>query len=111
MSVLHGAALSPFVRKARAALAERGLDYELVEVFPFGQTSEYLEKSPLGKIPWYTTPEGQDIPDSSVIIAYLERVHGQLLHPADPGDYARALFGEEYGDTAVVAACGSTTSS
>jgi glutathione S-transferase len=106
MSVLHGAALSPFVRKARAALLERGLDYELVEVFPFNQTPEYMEKSPMGKIPCYTTPDGQNIPDTSVIIAYLERVHGQLLHPIDPGDYARALFGEEFGDTAVVQACG-----
>jgi len=107
MSVLHGAALSPFVRKARAAFAEKGIAYELDPVFPFNQSPEYLEMSPLGKIPCYTTPAGQHIPDSSVIIAYLERVHtDNPLYPEDPADMARALFAEEYGDSAVVAACG-----
>ena len=107
MSVLHGAALSPFVRKTRAALAEKGIAYELDPVLPFGQSDEYMAMSPLGKIPCYTTPEGQNIPDSSVIIAYLERVHPENpLYPSDNGDYARALFGEEYADSAVVAACG-----
>lgn len=107
MSVLHGAALSPFVRKACAAFAEKGVAYELDPVFPFNPTPEYLAMSPLGKIPCYTTAGGQHIPDSSVIIAYLEKVHGDKpLYPADAGDFARALFGEEYGDSAVVAACG-----
>jgi glutathione S-transferase len=37
----------------------------------------------------------------------LERTHPEKpLYPADAGDYARALFGEEYGDTALVQACG-----
>jgi glutathione S-transferase len=107
MSVLHGAALSPFVRKVRAAFIEKGIAYELDPVFPFNPTPEYLAMSPLGKIPCYTTPEGQHIPDSSVIIAYLERVHPEnSLYPSDAGDLARALFAEEYGDSVVVAACG-----
>lgn len=106
MSVLHGVSLSPFVRKARVALAEKRIAYEQVDVLPFGPSPEYLEMSPLGKIPCYVTDDGQAIPDSSVIIAYLERKHGRSLHPEDAGEYARALFGEEYGDTAVVQACG-----
>lgn len=107
MSVLHGAALSPFVRKSRAAFIEKGIAYELDPVLPFGQSEEFMAMSPLGKIPCYTTPEGQHIPDSSVIIAYLERTHPEKpLYPSDAGDFARALFAEEYADSAVVAACG-----
>jgi len=40
--------------------------------------------------------------DSSVICAYLERAHPEPpLYPADAYDYARALWFEEYGDTAL----------
>jgi hypothetical protein len=31
---LHGVSLSPFVRKVRAVLAIKGIDYELVNVMP-----------------------------------------------------------------------------
>ena len=71
--ILHGVNASPFVRKARIALAEKGVDYELVPVMPMGQTQEYMKMSPLGKIPCYQ--EGDfTLPDSSCIIAYLERI-------------------------------------
>ena len=34
---LYGAPLSPFVRKVRLLLAEKGLDYQLEAIAPFGQ--------------------------------------------------------------------------
>jgi glutathione S-transferase len=99
MPILHGVALSPFVRKVRVALAEKSIAYEHDPVLPFGQTDEYRKKSPLGKIPCF---EDGDLvlPDSSVIIAYLERVHPEpALYPADSGQFGRALWYEEYADT------------
>ena len=40
------------------------------------------------------------VPDSSVICAYLEKKHpSPALYPADPAEFARALFLEEYADT------------
>src|SRR5439155_871811 len=40
--------------------------------------------------------------DSSIICAYLERKHPEPpLYPAEPFEYARALWFEEYGDTAL----------
>ena len=40
------------------------------------------------------------VPDSSVICAYLEKRHpSPALYPADPADFAKALFLEEYADT------------
>jgi len=105
MRIVHGASLSPFVRKVRVALAEKGLDYQLDPVVPFGVSDEYKKMSPLGKIPCYTPREGVHIPDSSVIIAYLERTEPKNpLYPENPEDFARALFLEEYGDSALVQA-------
>lgn len=99
MPKLHGVSGSPFVRKVRVALAEKGIDYEHVMVMPFGQTPEYLAMSPLGKIPCYED-QGQAIPDSSVIIDYLEHVHPEpALYPKEPLERAKALFLEEYCDT------------
>jgi glutathione S-transferase len=99
MPVLHGVSLSPFVRKVRVAMAEKSIKYELVPVMPFGQSDEFLAKSPLGKIPCYE--EGDfTLPDSSAIIAYLERIRPEpALYPSDPKEFGRALFYEEYSDS------------
>jgi glutathione S-transferase len=54
---------------------------------------------PLGKIP-VLEDGGIAIPDSSVIIAYLERAYPrQPLYPAAAAELARALWLEEYADT------------
>jgi glutathione S-transferase len=100
--ILHGVNASPFVRKTRVALAEKGIEYELVPVMPMGQTAEYKAISPLGKIPCYQ--EGDfTLPDSSCIIAYLERKQPDpALYPADPKQFGRALWYEEYADTKLV---------
>jgi glutathione S-transferase len=102
MPKLHGANLSPFVRKVRVALAEKNIAYESVPVVPFGLSPEFLKLSPLGKIPVYQDGDFS-VPDSSVIIDYLERTHPKpALYPTDPKLRARALFLEEYADTRVV---------
>jgi glutathione S-transferase len=107
MSTVHGASLSPFVRKVRVALKEKGIAYDLDPVVPFNMTPEFKKISPLGKIPVYTPKPGVHIPDSSVIIAYLERTKpAPALYPENPEDMARALFLEEYADAGVVAAAG-----
>jgi glutathione S-transferase len=89
------------------ALREKGIAYELNPILPFNVSDEYRKMSPLGKIPCYTPKEGVNIPDSSVIVAYLERTNpNRPLYPENAEDYARALFLEEYGDSALVAAVG-----
>ena len=99
MSVLYGIPLSTFTRKIRLALGEKGIAYELRPVVMGRQSAELKALHPLGKVPVYEAG-GIVIPDSSVIIAWLERVHpSPALYPADAGDYAQALFLEEYADT------------
>jgi glutathione S-transferase len=102
MLKIHGASASPFVRKVRVALAEKGLPYEQIPVVPFGLSEEFKRISPLGKIP--VLQDGDyTLPDSSCILAYLERVHPEPpLLPRDPKQAGRALFLEEYADTRLV---------
>jgi len=99
--ILHGANISPYVRKVRVALAYKGVDYDAVPQNPFGAPPEYVAKSPLSKIPCWE--EGELVlPDSSVILSYLEnRYPDPPLLPSDPGPRARALWFEEYADTKV----------
>jgi glutathione S-transferase len=104
MPILHGVNLSPFVRKVRFALAEKGVTIEQEQVVPFGLSDEFKKLSPLGKIPVYQDGD-LVLPDSSVILDYLEHVHpSPALYPSDPGKRGRALFYEEYGDTKVTGA-------
>jgi glutathione S-transferase len=102
MLKLYGAGPSPFVRKARVVLAEKNIPYENDPIIPFNVSPEYKKISPLGKIP-AIDDGGKILADSSVICAYLERKHpNPRLYPEDPYEYGRALWFEEYADTAVV---------
>ena len=98
MPTVYGINLSPFVRKVRVALAEKGVPYDLDPVIPVNVSAEFRKLSPLGKVPAYRDGD-RTLADSSVICAYLERIHANPpLYPADPYDYARALWFEEYAD-------------
>jgi glutathione S-transferase len=98
-----GAGLSPFVRKVRIALAEKGIAYEHDPMVPFGVSAEYKRKHPLGKIPLLEV-DGRPIPDSSAICAYLEKIQPQpALYPSDPYDHARAIWFEEFADAGLLA--------
>jgi glutathione S-transferase len=68
---VFGAPLSPFVRKVRLLLAEKGLDYQLDIVLPFGQPAWYRDLNPLGRIP--ALKDGDfTLADSSVICQYID---------------------------------------
>jgi glutathione S-transferase len=106
MPTLYGASASPFVRKVRVVLAEKKIPHEREDVIPINVSPEYRKISPLGKIPAWQDGD-RTLADSSVICAYLERVHPEPpLYPADPYEYGRALWFEEYGDTALLAVVG-----
>lgn len=106
MATLYGISASPFVRKVRVVLEEKGIAYDHDPVIPMNVSPEYKKISPLGKIPAWKDGD-RTLADSSVICAYLERVHPQpALYPSDPYEFARALWFEEYGDAALVLVTG-----
>jgi glutathione S-transferase len=101
---LIGAGLSPFVRKVRVVLAEKGLAHEHEPLTPFGPNPEYRKIHPLGKIPSLTDGD-KAIPDSSAILVYLEKIApNPALIAADAYGAARTVWYEEYGDSALVQA-------
>jgi glutathione S-transferase len=104
--VVLGANVSPFVRKVRVVLAEKGLEYEHQQVSPFAPPEGWREISPLGRIPAFRDGE-RVINDSSVICHYLERrAPKPPLYPTDDYAFARALWLEEYADGGIVPIAG-----
>ncbi|BBM86819.1 glutathione S-transferase family protein [Candidatus Uabimicrobium amorphum] len=93
---LHGVTLSPFVRKVKILLIEKGIDHDHV-MAPPSQDPEFLKISPLGKIPVLVDEEGRAINDSSAIVNYLEeRFPQNSALPTDPYHRARARWFEAY---------------
>jgi len=106
--VLLGGSVSPFVRKVRVALTEKGLDFQHEQVNPFAPPEGYRDISPLGKIPAFKDGD-KSLCDSSVICAYLEKKYPTpALYPSDPYDYARTLWVEEFMDGGVTPIVGPT---
>ena len=102
MPTLYGINGSPFVRKVRVVLAEKGVAYDHDPVMPGNPDPEYRKISPLGRIPAWRDGD-HAFSDSSVICQYLERLHPEpAFYPEDPYDFARSLWFEEYADTALI---------
>ncbi len=81
---LHHVPLSPFCRKIRIALREKGLAAELVEEQPWEQKEEFLRLNPAGETP-VLEDDGLVICDSQAIAEYLEEAH------PEPTLYGRSL--------------------
>jgi glutathione S-transferase len=104
MPLVYGPAASPFVRKVCIFLHEKGIPYERRELDPEQKTPEFLALNPAGRVPVFEEDDGHVVSDSSVICDYLERTCPEpSLYPKDARDRARALWLEEYADTALVA--------
>ena len=65
---------SPYARKVRIALAEKKIEYELVEAAPWAEDTNVPAFNPLGKIPVLVLDDGTSLFDSRVIVEYLDTV-------------------------------------
>src|SRR5690242_7124201 len=74
---LYDAARCPFCARVRIALAEKGLDYERVEIDLGNRPAWLYDLNPLGKVP--VLDDGFVLPESAVIMEYLEDEY-----PANP---------------------------
>ncbi len=102
---LYGIPISPFVRKTRVALELKGLDYELVNVYPGTKTPEYLAINPLGKIPALES-DGVILCDSNVIVEYLEEKYPDTpIRPSNIMDRAKSRWLEEYAGSMLFEPC------
>lgn len=78
---LIGSVTSPYVRKVRIVMAEKKLDYELVQDDVWSADSTVQQSNPLGKVPCLVMEDGAAMFDSSVIAEYLDTLTpvGKLL--------------------------------
>ena len=65
---------SPYVRKVRIALAEKKIEYQMLEVAPYDPGSPAHAWSPLGKVPVLVLDDGTRLFDSRVIVEYIDTV-------------------------------------
>ena len=72
---LISAAPSPYARKVRIALAEKGIPFELVTEVPWNADTQTPKYNPLEKLPILVMDDGSSIYESHFILEYLEMKH------------------------------------
>jgi glutathione S-transferase len=83
--ILYDAARCPYCARARIVLAEKGLGYETVEIDLSDRPGWIYAKNPSGTVPVLEEDGGFVLPESLVIMEYLEeRFPEPPLWPADP---------------------------
>ncbi len=111
--LIYGSPVSPFVRKVMAVAMEKGAGVDIEAVNIMDLPDWFAEISPMKRIPVLRdrsiAVEGPDgtIADSSAICAYLEKKQpSPAMYPDQPYAHGRAMFIEEYADTALAPAGG-----
>ena len=72
---LISATPSPYARKVRIALAEKGIPFELVTEVPWDSTTTTPKYNPLEKLPVLIADDGTSVYESRFILEYLELKH------------------------------------
>jgi glutathione S-transferase len=86
---LYNADRCPYVARVRIMLAEKGIEFEAVEIDLSDRPAWYYEKNPTGRVPTIEENGGSPLPESAVILEFLEeRFPEPALLPADPADRA-----------------------
>ena len=90
MITLYDAARCPYCARARIALAEKGIEHEVIEIDLSDRPHWIYEKNSTGRVP-VIEEDAWILPESSVILEYLEERYPEPpLLPADPADRAAA---------------------
>jgi glutathione S-transferase len=89
MPTLYTAQRCPYAARVRIVLAEKGLGHDAVEVDLDDRPAWVYDKNPLGRVPVYEEDEGLVLPESRVIMEYLEERYPEPpLWPADAAERA-----------------------
>jgi len=91
MRKLYHLWLSPFSRKVRVALKEKGLDFELVVEETWKRREDFLGLNPAGLVPVLVEHDGRVLSESTPICEYLDEVYpNRPLVGLDPASRAEA---------------------
>jgi len=78
---LYGSLTSPYVRKVRIVLFEKGIPCEFIVEGPSDPAGNIARLNPLGKVPVLVRPNGEVMFDSPIICEYLDELQGAPLIP------------------------------
>lgn len=91
MLTLYDADRCPYAARVRIVLAEKNVEYETVTIDLDDRPGWLYGKNPAGKVPVLEEDGGLVLPESRVIVEYLdERFPDPPLLPADPAERALA---------------------
>ena len=84
MRTLYHLWLSPFCRKVRIALDEKGLDVDLKAENLWERRDEFVAMNPAGEVPVLVEEDGLTLSDSTAICEYLDETFPDpMLYPGD----------------------------
>jgi glutathione S-transferase len=87
--VLYDAARCPYCARVRIVLAEKGIEVDVVEIDLSDRPAWIYEKNPTGRVPVVEENGGPPLPESAVIMEFLEERYPEPpLLPPDPADRA-----------------------
>lgn len=89
---------SPYARKIRILLAEKGIDCAFEEAVPNAQDSPIPALNPLGKVPVLVRDDGSVLFDSPLILEWLDRSKPPLLLPPDGEERWQVLLWQALAD-------------
>ena len=78
---LYGSLTSPYVRKVRVFLKEKGIAHEFIIEGPGDAAGNVARLNPFGKVPVVVLDNGEALFESSQIIDYLDSLSGPALIP------------------------------
>ncbi|HEY9849007.1 MAG TPA: glutathione S-transferase family protein [Leptolyngbyaceae cyanobacterium] len=98
--VLYYAQRSPYARKIRILLAEKNLDCEMKATDIMNKSAEFIQISPIGKVPVLVDEDSTTIWDSTLIMEYLDETYPEpSFYPSDRKQRLECRKWEDIGDT------------
>lgn len=100
--ILYYAQRSPYARKVRIVLAEKQLPYEPKETDINNKSREFLNLSPIGKVPVLVDENDLVFWDSTLIVEYLDETYPQPgFYPSNRIELLYCRQGEELADSLI----------
>ena len=78
---LYGSLTSPYVRKVRVFLKEKGIDHEFIVEGPADVAGNVARLNPFGKVPVLVCDDDETLFESSMIVDYLDGLRDPVLIP------------------------------
>ena len=90
---------SPYATRVRMLIRKKGLAVEIVDPPAPAGSPEFVQQFPMGKIPVLELENGRQLPDSWVIMEYLDTLSEPALIPAEAIARAEMQVLARYADT------------